>query len=109
MLNCLCRPVASTVRTRLSRWAVPLACTWLLVAPLANAAETMAMPMEMGMTSSPSLNTYQNWRDEPVQDWTASNERVGEIGGWLTYLREAQQVENAADPISQGHHGHHGQ
>lgn len=59
---------------------------------------------------------YQSWRDEPVQDWRASNDRVGEVGGWRTYLRESQAAggghdhgappsQPAADP--HGHHGHH--
>lgn len=109
MLNCLCRPVASPARARLLRWASPLACTWMLAAPLANAAETMAMPMEGGMASSSPLGKYQNWRDEPLQDWSAANGRVGEIGGWLTYLRESQQDNGSADPGTQGHQGHHGQ
>lgn len=108
MLNLFCRPVASPARARLLRWAAPLACTWLLAAPMAHAAETVTMPMEMGMASTLPFSTYQSWRDEPLNDWTESNNRVGEIGGWLTYLREAQQGESAADPGSQGHHGHHG-
>lgn len=108
MLNFLCRPVAPSACTRFIRTAMPWACAWLLAAPMSHAAETMAMPMEQGMAAPPSLGTYQKWRDEPVQDWTASNGRVGEIGGWLTYLREAQQDEGAAGPGSQGHHGHHG-
>lgn len=106
MLNLLCRPAASPARARLLRWAAPLACTWLLAAPMAHAAETM--PMEAGMAASLPFGTYQNWRDEPVQDWTESNARVGEIGGWRTYLREAQQGGGGADQNSQGHHGHYG-
>lgn len=108
MLSLLCRPVASAVRARLLRWAPPLACIGMLAAPLALAAETMAIPTEMGMAASPPFSKYQNWRDEPIQDWSAANARVGEIGGWLTYLREAQQGKGSADPGSQGHQGHHG-
>jgi len=78
----------------------------MLAAPLANAAETL--PMERGMAATPPLGTYQNWRDEPMQDWREANDRVGEIGGWRTYLREAQQGEGGADPSSQGHQGHRG-
>lgn len=108
MLNCLCRPVASSACARLLRWATPLACAWLLAAPMAQAAETMAMPMEKGMVSATPFGTYQNWRDEPLQDWAESNRRVGEIGGWRTYLRAAQSDAGGADSSSQGRHGHHG-
>ncbi|OZA27226.1 MAG: hypothetical protein B7X93_09410 [Hydrogenophilales bacterium 17-61-9] len=78
----------------------------MLAAPLANAAETM--PMEKSMASSQPFGAYQNWRDEPLQDWREANARVGEIGGWRTYLREAQPVGDGADQNRQGHHGHHG-
>ena len=108
MLNCLYRLVAPSARARFIRIAMPWACAWLLAAPISHAAETMDMPMEKGMAASSALGTYQRWRDEPVQDWTASNDRVGEIGGWLTYLREAQQDSGGAGSDSQGHHGHHG-
>ncbi|MGV8991482.1 MAG: hypothetical protein ACOH1Q_08800 [Thiobacillus sp.] len=83
----------------------------MLVVPLAQAAETLstatqAMPKEMGMAPDTPLGQYQKWRDEPVSDWTQSNDRVGEIGGWLTYLRDAQQADGAAESSSHSHHGH---
>lgn len=33
---------------------------------------------------------YQGWQEVSVQDWPAANARVGAIGGWRAYLREAQ-------------------
>lgn len=62
------------------------------------------------------FKTYQGWRNEPVQDWRAANERVGEIGGWRAYLREAQPGADGYDhgapqpaaPGDDAHHGHHG-
>jgi hypothetical protein len=50
---------------------------------------------------------YQAWRDAPLEDWRQANERVGEIGGWRTYLREAQQGGDGPDS-GQSQHGHHG-
>lgn len=64
---------------------------------------------------------YQAWRDAPIADWRAANDRVGEVGGWRTYLREAQpgggaghdhaaapaRPQQPADPGQGGHH-HHG-
>lgn len=55
-------------------------------------------------TSNP-LKHYQGWRDEPLRDWRQANERVGEIGGWRTYLREAQPNGKGADN-GHAHHGH---
>lgn len=104
MLNLFFRPVTLPVRVQLPRWAAPLVLTAMLVVPLAHAAETM--PKEMVMAPATPLGQYQKWRDEPVSDWTQSNDRVGEIGGWLTYLRDAQQDDGAAESSSHSQHGH---
>ena len=81
------------------RHTVPLACAWLLGVPTAHAAE--AAPPEAAAAAP--FKQYQGWRDEPLQDWRQANERVGEIGGWRTYLREAQQDGGGTD---HGRHGH---
>ncbi len=100
MLNIFSRRTVSPTRARFSG-AAALACVWLLGAPLAHAAG--AEPLEPAAATL--FKEYQSWRDEPLQDWRQANERVGEIGGWRTYLREAQPAGNDAD---QGHNGHHG-
>jgi hypothetical protein len=69
--------------------------------PVAHAAEVD--PPDEAATAP--FKQYQGWRDEPLQDWREANDRVGEIGGWRTYLRESQPAGDAAD---QGHHGHPG-
>ena len=54
----------------------------------------------VGTASSPSrtasdqryVSSFENYRrfaDEPLQSWKASNDRVGQIGGWRTYAKEA--------------------
>lgn len=111
MLNSFFRPVTLPVRVQLPRWAAPLVVTAMLVVPLLHAAETLpmttqAMPKEMTMAPASPLDRYQKWRDEPVSDWIQSNDRVGEIGGWLTYLRDAQQGDGAAESSSQSQHQH---
>lgn len=82
--------------------AALLACAWAVWAPTAYAAETplpeQAMPMP--------FKHYQGWRDEPLQDWREVNGRVGEIGGWRTYLREAQPGGDSPDESGHAHHGH---
>ena len=101
MLNVFFRHAAPPARVRFFG-ATALACAWLLWVPTADAAE--AEPPEPAALTP--FKQYQGWRDEPLQDWRQANERVGEIGGWRTYLREAQQGGDGAD---QGRHGHHGQ
>ncbi|MDZ7594177.1 MAG: hypothetical protein U0932_05955 [Thiobacillus sp.] len=101
MLNVFSRRTAPPSRARF-RGAAALACAWLLGLPTAHAAEAGAEAEPAAITP---FKQYQGWRDEPLQDWRQANERVGEIGGWRTYLRESQPAGNGADP---GHHGHHG-
>lgn len=63
------------------------------------------------------FKNYQGWRDAPVQDWRAVNDRVGEVGGWRVYAREAQPAGGGGGhdrgapqppvPGDKGHQGHH--
>ncbi len=39
------------------------------------------------------LADYQKFSDEKVAPWKAANDKVGEIGGWRAYLKEAQAKE----------------
>lgn len=75
------------------------ACAWM-AATSAQAAEAAA-PEQV----EAPFTQYRGWRDEPLEDWRQANERVGDIGGWRTYLRESQQAGDGADgqPV---HHGH---
>jgi hypothetical protein len=102
MLNVFFRYAAPPLRARFLG-AAALACAWLLGLPTAHAAEAKAEAEPAALTP---FKQYQGWRDEPLQDWRQANERVGEIGGWRTYLRESQPVGNGADQGQHGHHGH---
>ena len=88
--------------------AASLACAAMLWAPATLAAEGAAA----ATTSVAPFNNYQTWRDEPLQDWRQANERVGEVGGWRTYLRESAPGggagAGAGNQGSHGGHGHHG-
>ena len=97
-------------RVRFLLLAVPWAWIGMLSAPVAYAAE--AAPAEMATV--PIFKGYQNWRDEPLIDWREANARVGEIGGWRTYLRESQEGGGAAasekpSDKPSGNHSQHGQ
>lgn len=101
MLNVFSRRTAPPSSARFLG-AATLACVWLLGLPSAHAAE--AEPPEPAALTP--FKQYQGWRDEPLQDWRQANERVGEIGGWRTYLRESQPAGSGADQGQHGHHGH---
>jgi hypothetical protein len=79
--------------------AAPWACAGLLAVPAARATDA---PEGVHALRQPLAN-YQRWRDEPVADWRRANDRVGEIGGWRTYLREAAPPAADADD---GHAAH---
>lgn len=100
MLNAVFRRAALRARVLLFR----LACVWAVSVPAAQAAES---PSPEPAAPAP-FKTYQGWRDEPQQDWRQANERVGEIGGWRTYLREAQPGGDTSGDDGQTSHDHHG-
>jgi hypothetical protein len=86
---------------RAARLAAPCACAWLVWAP-AHAGEPQAAE------AAAPFKHYQGWRDEPLQDWRRANQRVGEVGGWRTYLRETQPAGDDAGQRRQNEGGHHG-
>lgn len=47
--------------------------------------------------TSPIAN-YQLFVDEKIAGWKAANDKVGQIGGWRAYAKEAQQPENTPAP-----------
>lgn len=85
------------------RYAAPLAYAWLLFQPVAHAAEEKPVAAATQATLAFPFDQYQAWRDEPLQDWREANDRVEVVGGWRTYLREAQQEKDGAGT---GHHQH---
>jgi hypothetical protein len=87
----------------LFRRAAPWACAWLVWLPGAHATEEKPVPEATQSALAYPFDQYHAWRDEPVRDWRESNDHVGKIGGWRTYLRESQQSNDGA---AQGHHEH---
>lgn len=83
-------------RTHSLGWVLLGICAGLAT-PAAVAAETSA---EAAL--APPFDHYQRWRDEPLLDWREVNARVGQIGGWRTYLRESQEGGGVADTSKPG-------
>lgn len=90
----------------LFRHAIPLACAWLVLSPSAKAAEEKPAAVPEASSAPAPFDLYRPWRDEPVADWRQANDRVGEVGGWRTYLRESQQNASGATSGGHEHHGH---
>lgn len=99
---------------------------WLMSALLcAAAAAAQSQPLKPALKPDPldagakvprlvyesSLLRYQRLSaDEPV-GWREANDKVGRIGGWRAYAREAQRPEAAASDAAAEtakpmHHGH---
>lgn len=105
MLKVFFRRAASPAHARLAWVAVPWAYACIVGSAAVQAAETA--PPRAAVYDP--FKHYQGWRDERLQDWRTTNERVGEIGGWRAYLRESQQDGNGANESGHGHPGQPGE
>lgn len=72
------------LRFRAAAAAILLIAAW----PSANAAEPASQRS--------AFEGYRPFADEPVADWRTTNDRVGRIGGWQAYAREAAAAAQAA-------------
>ena len=43
---------------------------------------------------------YQPFVDGKITSWKAANDKVGQIGGWRAYAKEAQQPDNTPVPTT---------
>lgn len=100
MLDIPLRRAAPWAHTRFL--ALASAYAWLAAIPAVQAAEAIAPPP----VAAGPFEHYQRWRDEPLHDWREANDRVGEIGGWRTYLRESQQADDDPHQNGSDHHAH---
>lgn len=76
--------------------AALLACAWLILSPVSQAAEEKHVAQTAPPNRATPFDQYRNFHDVAVQDWKKSNERVNEVGGWRTYLRESYQDDGNA-------------
>jgi hypothetical protein len=96
----------------LQRWFLASACVVLLnsvsfaqdkpvINPVGNPAATPEKPPESiaiqntkrALNHKSSFETYRPYSDEKAANWKAANDEVGRIGGWRTYLKEAQEPD----------------
>lgn len=72
--------------------ASPLA--WAQTAPAKPDPQDARSPVPRAIYRS-SLADYRVFSDEQVTSWKESNDKVGRIGGWRAYAKEAQEPEPA--------------
>ncbi|MFB0899663.1 MAG: hypothetical protein QMB14_08670 [Polaromonas sp.] len=81
---------------------------WGGTAAAQTASESITLlPTQLQYTSP--LRAYQAYADEPIQSWREANDRVGRIGGWRAYAKEASTNDPVkAEPPANPHTGQHG-
>ncbi|HUG24124.1 hypothetical protein [Piscinibacter sp.] len=83
----------------------------VLVVCSSGAVAQAAPPQPGASAPSSSLAGYRRYAEQPVEPWRESNDRVGRIGGWRAYAREAagNAPPAASVPAPGGaHEGHAG-
>jgi hypothetical protein len=50
------------------------------------------------VTYKSPIEDYKAFVDEKVTSWKAANDKVGQIGGWRAYAKEARQPDNTPTP-----------
>ena len=55
---------------------------------------TASAQTTVGYTSP--IADYKAFVDEKITSWKAANDKVGQIGGWRAYAKEAQQPDNTS-------------
>lgn len=98
-------PNPSSLSRRLLPWLCLLAAGTALAAP-AEKIRGNPPPTKLQYTSA--LASYQGYTDQAVQSWREANDRVGRIGGWRAYAKEAATGQSAPDtpPAANPRAGH---
>lgn len=78
--------------------ALLAALSTAVAAPPPDPADPKAPVPELRLRSA--LSSYRPLADPPPLTWHEANERVTRIGGWRSYLREAQAPEPAASGVA---------
>jgi hypothetical protein len=77
-----------------------VAATYALVAGAVFAQHDQILPAPPPSRPAPLmfdsvLSRYKPMTDQKLGGWREANDNVGQIGGWRTYLKDAQQPEVA--------------
>jgi hypothetical protein len=72
----------------------------LFLIPIATATYVLS-GLAMAQTSvsyTSPIADYQPFVGGKITSWKAANDKVGQIGGWRAYAKEAQQPDNTPTP-----------
>lgn len=59
---------------------------------------TLTSMAQTAISYTSPIADYQSFTDEKVTSWKVANDKVGQIGGWRAYAKEAQQPDNSPTP-----------
>ena len=106
--------LSSLHATQVGRPLLPLALALFSTvvaaqAPAASAPTPGVSVLPATLQYQSPLTNYRRYDDQAVQPWREANDRVGQIGGWRTYAKEAAaQPSTGQAPAQDAHSGHHG-
>lgn len=61
-------------------------------------AQASPAPASSPVEFRSSFEGYQPYTEEKIINWKEANDRVGRIGGWRAYAKEAQQPSGGSAP-----------
>lgn len=53
---------------------------------------------EQSVQFKSSFSGYVPYSEQSIESWREANDRVGEIGGWRVYAKEAQRARASSEP-----------
>jgi hypothetical protein len=83
------------MKNHLYRWALAGAHLLVACATIHSNAAFAQTPTSTGnaLPFKSTLEKYKSYTDEKIVPWKAANDEVGRIGGWRTYLKEANEPD----------------
>ena len=78
-----------------------------LQAEAAGQGEAADAPPAEALHFESVFDSYAPYAHQPVAPWRQSNDRVGKVGGWRTYAREAAQPDEKGTEGGAGHGATH--
>ena len=70
----------------------------LIAVAIATCSVSLVAIAQTTVNYTSPIVDYQPYIDEKVASWKVSNDKVGQIGGWRAYAKEAQQPDNMSTP-----------
>ena len=70
----------------------------LIAVAIATCSVSLVAMAQTTVNYTSPIVDYQPYIDEKVASWKVSNDKVGQIGGWRAYAKEAQQPDNSPTP-----------